>query len=185
MTEGDQARYSHLGLNLPANSSNARPTVPAITASSSAAPTQSAATPQTQGTRTAGNGSSSSTHTTQRATVHAAPASIPRQTTEQTRIAQLEAELATLRAARQPVEAGNIHNAELPREPQTEQARPLLHLFEDDATLARIKEALVIKDENGKKPLLPDIIPGFKANPLDIGKHVFLFYFILFRSSPA
>ncbi len=88
-----------------------------------------------------------------------------------TRIAQLEAELATLRTAGHPAEAENNHDAEAVRGPQIEQARPLIHLFKDDATLSHIKNALDIKEENGKKPQLPDIVPGFKANPLNIGKH--------------
>lgn len=193
MTDSDLSRYSHLGLNLPASGSNAHSTV---AASSLAAPMQSSVAPQTQGPCTiTSNKSSSATNANQRAAINSAPAPVPCQATEQvaplhatllwqmndpdpvlspwTRIAQLEAELATLWTAGHPVEAENNHDTEAVHEsePQTKQARPLLHLFEDDTTLSHIKNALTIKEENGKKPQLPDIIPGFKANPLNISKH--------------
>lgn len=46
----------------------------------------------------------------------------------------------------------------------------LAQLFVDDNTLAQIHGITAAKDENTKKAILPDIIPGFKASSLDIGE---------------
>ena len=47
----------------------------------------------------------------------------------------------------------------------------LRRLFEDNDTLAQIKEIFAAsKEDNGKKGPLPEIVPGFKASSLDLRK---------------
>ena len=99
----------------------------------------------------------------------------------QDRIAQLEAELAALRAVRPGQQTVSAETEALP--PIIPQVAPLLRLFEDDTTLSHFKNALAIKEESGKKPSLPEIVPGFKANALDLGRHHCLFFFFPSPSS--
>jgi hypothetical protein len=44
-------------------------------------------------------------------------------------------------------------------------------LFADQGTIDRARAAAAASKDNDKKPSLPEIIPGFKANPLDIREY--------------
>jgi len=88
------------------------------------------------------------------------------------RIAQLKAELATLRDV-PPPPILTQQNAILPT------TEPLIRLFEDNDTVSRFKEVFSLGKEDNKKRVLPDVVPGFKASALDLGKcfcHCFLLY---------
>ncbi|CAA7270073.1 unnamed protein product [Cyclocybe aegerita] len=67
--------------------------------------------------------------------------------------------------APQQVEAGAAAAAATINQAPTRQA-----LYEDEATVARIRESLAARkeEEDARKPQLPDIIPGFKANALNL-----------------
>ena len=60
-------------------------------------------------------------------------------------------------------------NAETPSNPTSDPAHR--QLFIDNDTLAHIHSLALAKEEGNKKVTLPDIIPGFKASPLGIGKN--------------
>ena len=49
-------------------------------------------------------------------------------------------------------------------------AEPLTRLFEDDDTVSRFREVFSLGKEDSKKRILPDVVPGFKASALDLGK---------------
>jgi len=191
---GDQSRYIHLGLNLPSTSSggstgqgpshsNMQPiaiaaqgptigtnspqlsTPPVTQVSSAAIETQSSAAAPRQAQSQPRSPNETPVPNRQRKTV---PPPSPR-----TRIIQLEAELAVLQASNLPGDPLH-HSATRVLPVAAPQPEPLLCLFEDDATLARIKDAMTIKEESGRR--LPDIIPGFKANTLDLGKLISISY---------
>jgi len=182
----DPARFAHLPLNLGGGSS---------AASSSRGPSnntsnlqQLASPPASQTARP--NSSNTGTHATrpsgqlgQRPNAARPPSPEHQPSTSQipaatgqpdiqrvhlNRIAELEAEVLMLRGMQQP--------ALTPPEPAQAGAAPLgrnpsiVRLFEDDDTIARLKEAFKPRDE-GKKVSLPDIQPGFKASALDVGEH--------------
>jgi hypothetical protein len=74
---------------------------------------------------------------------------------------QCAAELAALRARLAQLEAnGN----KVP--PHAGAAPPVL--FVDQSTIDKAREAAIAARDGDKKPSLPDIIPGFKANSLDV-----------------
>jgi hypothetical protein len=57
-------------------------------------------------------------------------------------------------------------------------------LFVDQATIDRARAAATALNDGNKKTTLPEVVPGFKANSLDIRKFrsYYYYYFILFCS---
>jgi hypothetical protein len=51
-------------------------------------------------------------------------------------------------------------------------------LFSDQETIDRVKAAVAPLKDDGKKLVLPDVVPGFKASSLDVGKSP-IFVFVL------
>ena len=47
-------------------------------------------------------------------------------------------------------------------------------LFTDQGAIDRARAAAVVANEGNKKPSLPDIVPGFKANSLDVREYCVL-----------
>jgi hypothetical protein len=43
-------------------------------------------------------------------------------------------------------------------------------LFTDQDTIDRVKAASTLSKDDGKKLVLPDVVPGFKASSLEVGK---------------
>jgi len=90
------------------------------------------------------------------------------------RIAQLESELAALKTTEPPVPTQQTQTPPLTTVPTTATRAPsptaVLRLFEDDDTVSRIKEAFNLEKDDNKKRVLPDVVPSFKANALDLGK---------------
>lgn len=178
---------AHLGLHLPGSSSSAReppagqtppsppstqrpsaarPTAPAAGLPPHAIPTQARANPQTQPIPAA-----------------ALPADrelIRRQQDEITRLREQVARLAGNQppAAQPPrpiTQATPAGNNDAPAGPDAtaQQQEPQRALFMDNAAAEHARAQLVAKaaEENApKKTSLPDIIPGFKASPLSLGK---------------
>ena len=194
-TPDPTARYSHLGLNLPASNTST---------SSIQGPTP-LSPPPTQATsgsttiripRLLGSGGASRTQgapisstpsgdqgPVQSATSGVAPVLATRSADAESNasralIKELKMELAALRSLMDPNPASTTSTTNrgeglIPTShPATNLPDTTLHrLFEDDDTLARIKEIFAAsKEENGKKGPLPEIVPGFKASSLDLRK---------------
>jgi len=49
---------------------------------------------------------------------------------------------------------------------------PLAALFADPATVDRARATAAAAHGDSKKVALPDLVPGFKANPLDASKYL-------------
>ena len=49
-------------------------------------------------------------------------------------------------------------------------------LFLDQETIDRVKAAVAMPKDDGKKIILPDVVPGFKASSLEVGKSSILFF---------
>jgi hypothetical protein len=47
---------------------------------------------------------------------------------------------------------------------------PLQALFADQDTIDHVKVASTLSKDDGKKLVLPDVVPGFKASSLKVGK---------------
>ena len=83
-------------------------------------------------------------------------------------ITQQAAELVALRARLAQLEAGagGIPQRNVAAPPPV---APVL--FADQDAIDRARAAAVVANESDKKPSLPDIVPGFKANSLDVREY--------------
>ena len=83
-------------------------------------------------------------------------------------ITQQAAELVTLHARLAQLEAGagGIPQRNMAAPPPV---APVL--FADQGVIDRARAAVVVANKSDKKPSLPDIVPGFKANSLDVREY--------------
>ena len=95
-------------------------------------------------------------------------------------INQQATELATLQAHLAQLEQGTER---APPHPATPACHVPPVLFADQGTIDRAKAAAVASRDSDKKPSLPEIVPGFKASPLDIREYHSFFCF--FSSRPS
>jgi len=187
MAGGDSGpqRYAHLGLNLPdpfsggrsqdvppASSNNSRLSNTQVSTTATLAPVSTQAStpigPAAQLTKEKNRADEPARPNT------GADTSGQQAQRRLARITQLETELAVLKAAQPPVPTQQTQTPSLTMVPTSASRAPspstVHRLFEDDVTVLRIKEAFNLGKDDNKKRVLPDVVPGFKASALDLGK---------------
>jgi hypothetical protein len=113
-------------------------------------------------------------------------------------IARLQAQVAQLATTQNPAPQANqpstnpvqagIGNVTRGTGAPVQQAAPHQPLFMDEAAAELARAQLIAKDTEdppAKKAALPDIVPGFKASPLSLGKCVATFLLHLLHPTPS